>query len=38
MALGNNHVTTTTAATFIPEIWTGKILEKILMDNSPCLG
>ena len=26
MALGTNHVTTTTAATFIPEIWSDEII------------
>ena len=26
MALGSNHVTNTTAATFIPEIWSDEIV------------
>jgi len=26
MALGTNHVTNTTAATFIPEIWSDEII------------
>ena len=26
MALGTNHVTTTTAATFIPEVWSDEIV------------
>jgi len=26
MALGTNHVTTTTAATFVPEIWSDEII------------
>lgn len=26
MALGSNHVTNTTAATFIPEIWSDEII------------
>lgn len=26
MALGTNHVTSTTAATFVPEIWSDEII------------